>query len=100
VLYAPGLREREEIRAIVAAVNPKPVNVLMSANTGLEVRDLAELGVRRVSVGSALARAAWTGFVRAAETIARDGRFTGFDGTIPFGELNGFFREDLKKRRK
>jgi 2-methylisocitrate lyase-like PEP mutase family enzyme len=98
VLYAPGPRTRADIQAIVAAVAPKPVNVLMSANTGLTVSDLAELGVRRISVGSALARAAWGGFIRAAEAIAKEGSFAGFDGSTPFAELNGFFREDLKKR--
>jgi 2-methylisocitrate lyase-like PEP mutase family enzyme len=97
LLYAPGVREREDIRAIVAAVSPKPVNVLMSANTGLKVPDLAALGVRRISVGSSLARAAWGGFVRAAKAIAEEGSFAGFDGAAPFAELNGFFRDDFKK---
>jgi 2-methylisocitrate lyase-like PEP mutase family enzyme len=98
VLYAPGPRKRDDIRAIVEAVAPKPVNVIMSSNTGLTVDDLAGLGVRRISVGSALARAAWTGFIRAATGIAREGRFNGFDGTVGFGELNDFFRRDLKER--
>jgi 2-methylisocitrate lyase-like PEP mutase family enzyme len=97
VLYAPGPCEREDIQTIVAALRPKPVNILMSANVGLEVADLAELGVRRVSVGSALARAAWGGFIRAARTIATEGRFTDFEGSISFAELNGFFREDVKR---
>jgi 2-methylisocitrate lyase-like PEP mutase family enzyme len=92
VLYAPGPRSREDIRAIVSAVAPKPVNVLMSANTGLRVSDLAELGVRRVSVGSSLARAAWGAFIRAAQAIAEEGNFAGLDGAAPFAELNGFFR--------
>ena len=100
VLYAPGVRTREEIRAIVSAVYPKPVNVLMSAYTGLRVADLAELGVRRISVGSSLARAAWTGFIAAAQAIAAEGSFKGFEGITPFAELNGFFREDWKGRRK
>lgn len=91
VLYAPGVRERADIQAIVAAVRPKPVNVLMSANTGLRVADLAELGVRRISVGSSLARAAWGGFIRAAKLIAEEGSFAGFDGAAPFVELNRFF---------
>jgi 2-methylisocitrate lyase-like PEP mutase family enzyme len=95
VLYAPGVRERADIRAIVSAVSPKPVNVLMSANTGLRVSDLAEMGVRRISVGSSLARAAWGGFIRAAKAIAEEGSFAGFDSCPPFAELNGFFREDL-----
>ncbi|HEX8665857.1 MAG TPA: isocitrate lyase/phosphoenolpyruvate mutase family protein [Beijerinckiaceae bacterium] len=98
VLYAPGPRKRDEIKAIVAAVAPKPVNVLMSSNVGLKVSDLAELGVRRISVGSSLARAAWTGFIRAAKLMADEGSFAGFDGTVSFAELNGFFREDLKER--
>lgn len=98
VLFAPGVRERSDIQAIVSAVSPKPVNVLMSANTGLKVADLAEMGVRRVSVGSSLARAAWAGFIRAAKLIAEQGSFAGFDGSIPYSELNGFFREDLKRR--
>lgn len=98
VLYAPGPYQRPDIQAIVAAVSPKPVNVLMSANTGLKVPDLAEVGVRRISVGSSLARAAWTGFIRAAKEIAEEGSFAGFDGLVPFSELNGFFREDLKNR--
>ena len=100
VLYAPGPRKRDDIKAIVQAVAPKPVNVLMSSNVGLRVADLAELGVRRISVGSSLARAAWTGFIRAAKLIADEGSFAGFDGTISFAELNGFFREDLKERSK
>ena len=98
VLYAPGPRSREDIRALVAALRPKPVNILMSANTGLRVRDLAEMGVRRVSVGSSLARVAWGAFIRAAQSIAGQGSFDAFDGAAPFVELNGFFREDLKKR--
>lgn len=98
VLYAPGVRQRDEIQALVAAVSPKPVNVLMSANTGLRVADVAAMGVRRISVGSSLARAAWTGFIRAAKTIAAEGSFEGFDGIVPFAELNDFFRDDFKKR--
>jgi 2-methylisocitrate lyase-like PEP mutase family enzyme len=91
VLYAPGPHAREDIRALVAAVAPKPVNILMSANTGFTVAGLADLGVRRISVGSALARAAWTGFIRAARTIASAGSFAGFDGSTSFAELNDFF---------
>jgi len=99
VLYAPGVRSREDIAAIVSAVRPKPVNILMSAHTGLLVADLAELGVRRISVGSSLARAAWTGFIAAARAIAAEGSFKGFEGITPFAELNGFFREDWKARQ-
>jgi 2-methylisocitrate lyase-like PEP mutase family enzyme len=96
VLYAPGVRERAGMEAIVAAVRPKPVNVLMSANTGLKVSDLAEMGVRRISVGSSLARAAWGGFIRAAKGIAEEGSFAGFDIDAPYAELNEFFRKDFK----
>jgi 2-methylisocitrate lyase-like PEP mutase family enzyme len=91
VLYAPGLRTADEIRAVVEAVAPKPVNVLMAADTGLKVADLAELGVRRVSVGSALARTAWGAFLRAARTIARDGSFAGLGDAAPMAELNAIF---------
>jgi 2-methylisocitrate lyase-like PEP mutase family enzyme len=99
VLYAPGPRERRDIQAIVSAVSPKPVNVLMSANTGVRVDDLAEMGVRRVSVGSSLARVAWGAFIRAAKAIVEEGSFAGLDGAAPFAELNGFFREDWRKRK-
>jgi 2-methylisocitrate lyase-like PEP mutase family enzyme len=98
VLYAPGLRSREDIQAVVSAVSPKPVNVLMSSNTGLNVSDLAAMGVRRISVGSSLARAAWTGFIQAAEKIAKEGSFAGFDNLVPYRELNEFCREDLAER--
>ena len=91
VLYAPGARTREEIRAIVEAVAPKPVNVLASTGA-LPVAELAQLGVRRVSVGSALARAAWGGFIRAARQIAVEGSFAGLEGAASFAELNVVFR--------
>jgi 2-methylisocitrate lyase-like PEP mutase family enzyme len=97
VLYAPGVRERADIQAIVAAVSPKPINVLTSAHTGLKVSDLAELGVRRISVGSSLARAAWSGFMEAARAIADQGSFASLDSAVPFAELNGFFREGFKQ---
>jgi 2-methylisocitrate lyase-like PEP mutase family enzyme len=93
VLFAPGVRERDHIRAIVDAVAPKPVNVLISADIGLRVDDLAELGVRRVSVGSALARVAWGAFLRAARQIATDGSFAGLDGAASFAELNAMFTD-------
>jgi len=92
-LYAPGLRARDDIAAVVAAVAPKPVNLLVGAASELTLSDIAALGVRRVSVGGALARAAWTGFMRAAQTLAKDGRFDGFAGIVGGGELNGLFRE-------
>jgi 2-methylisocitrate lyase-like PEP mutase family enzyme len=98
VLYAPGVVRVDEIRAIVSAVTPKPVNVLMSQNTGLRAADLAELGVRRISVGSALARAAWGAFIRAAGEMARGGSFEGFDTAASFADLNTFFHDDLVAR--
>jgi 2-methylisocitrate lyase-like PEP mutase family enzyme len=98
VLYAPGPRTREEIGAIVESVAPKPVNILMSAPSDLTVADLAALGVRRISVGSGLARAAWGAFMRAAEEIAERGSFDGFAGNRPFADINTFFRDDLKGR--
>ena len=91
-LYAPGVRDPAQIGAIVRAVAPLPVNVLMSGPVeGLTFSRLAELGVRRVSVGSALARAAWGGFARAAAALA-DGSFDGLAGATPFAELNHAFR--------
>ncbi len=98
VLFAPGPKDRGDIKAIVAAVHPKPVNVVMSSDTGLRVPDLAELGVRRISVGSSLARAAWTAFIRASTLIAEEGSFAGFDGLTSWAQLNGFFRDNAKKR--
>ena len=92
-LYAPGIKTREQIAAVVAAVAPKPVNLLIGFTTDLTLRDIAALGVRRVSVGGALARTAWGGFMRAAQTIATQGKFDGFAGAAGGGELNALFRE-------
>jgi 2-methylisocitrate lyase-like PEP mutase family enzyme len=91
VLYAPGPHKPEEIKALVEAVQPKPFNLLVSRDIGLSVSDIAELGVRRISVGGALARAAWTGFMSAAQTLKSDGSFAGFDGLVPHGEINDLF---------
>jgi len=95
-LYAPGIRTREQIAAVVAAVAPKPVNLLVGAATELTVRDVAELGVRRISVGGALARAAWAGLMNAARSIVEDGRFDGFASAASGGELNALFRGEAK----
>jgi 2-methylisocitrate lyase-like PEP mutase family enzyme len=89
-LYAPGLRTLEQIDAVVRAVDPKPVNVLVGAAAPFTVDDLAALGVRRVSVGGALSRAAWTGFMHAARELAA-GRFDGLGGLVSHAELNGLF---------
>jgi 2-methylisocitrate lyase-like PEP mutase family enzyme len=91
-LYAPGVRDPEQIAAIVKAVAPKPVNVLMSAPVeGLSVSRLRDLGVRRISVGSALARVAWGAFIHAAKSLAETGSFEGFEGATSFAELNQLF---------
>ncbi len=92
-LYAPGLTMSEEIAAVVREVAPKPVNVLMGQPSPLKVRHLADLGVRRISVGGSLARAAWGGFMRAATLIADEGSFDGFEHAAPSAELNKLFRE-------
>jgi len=89
-LYAPGLRDAADIAAAVKAVAPKPLNVLMGA-PGLSVAQLADLGVRRISVGGALARAALTTMLNAAEEIARHGTFTAFGKLRPVPEINRLF---------
>src|SRR5437868_9406160 len=90
-LYAPGLRSMADIRAVVAAVAPKPVNVLVSSDF-TTVNELRDAGVRRVSVGGALARAAWTGFLQAAHDIAEHGTFTARSAAIPGATINQRFR--------
>ncbi len=97
-LYAPGLRSRDLIEAVVKAVAPKPVNVLMPGALGLTVADLAALGVRRISLGGTIARVAWGAFIRSAKEIAADGRFDSFAEAVPHAELNTFFRNDMKQR--
>ena len=90
-LYAPGIRSPRDIAAVVAAVAPKPVNVLVGADFTTVV-ELAALGVRRISVGGALARTAWTGVLDAAREIARHGTFTALGRAVPFAEIDGLFR--------
>jgi len=97
-LYAPGIRTREQIEAVVKAVAPKPVNFLNGAALGHSVNDLASMGVRRISVGGALARSAWGGFIRMAKEIAGQGSFAGFKDAASSAELNDFFTADLPKR--
>jgi 2-methylisocitrate lyase-like PEP mutase family enzyme len=89
-LYAPGIKSREEISAIVKAVHPKPVNLLIGAS-GLSVAEAAGLGVRRISVGGSLARSAWGGFMRAAREIAEKGTFTELGQGYSGAELNKMF---------
>ena len=95
-LYAPGIRTREQIAAVVEAVAPKPVNLLVGSASELTMADIAALGVRRVSVGGALARAAWGGFLRAAKELADAGTFAGFAGAASGQELDAFFAEEMK----
>ena len=96
-LYAPGIRTREQIEAVVQAVAPKPVNFLNGWALGFTVSDLAAMDVRRISVGGSLARVAMHAFIRTATEIAKDGKFDGFAGLISNPELNKFFSEDRKK---
>ncbi len=91
-LYAPGIRTPDQITAVVAAVAPKPVNLLMGWPSGLALDRIAALGVRRVSVGGALARSAWGGFMRAAKLIAEQGKFDGFADAASGKELDEFFQ--------
>jgi 2-methylisocitrate lyase-like PEP mutase family enzyme len=91
-LYAPGIRTPEHISAVVAAVAPKPVNLLMGWAGDLTMKQIASLGVRRVSVGGALARSAWGGFIRSAKLLMDDGKFDGFGDAASGKELDEFFR--------
>ncbi len=96
-LYAPGIRTREQIEAVVKAVAPKPVNFLNSGAYGFTVSDIAAMGVRRISVGGSLARVAMHAYIRTATEIAKDGKFDCFAGLISNPELNKVFSEDRKK---
>jgi len=90
VLYAPGLPSREHIAAVVKAVAPKPVNVVMGlSGAGFSVAELATIGVKRISVGSAMARAAYGAFLRAAREVAEQGTFGFARDAVPFAEING-----------
>jgi 2-methylisocitrate lyase-like PEP mutase family enzyme len=95
-LYAPGIRTREQIAAVVAGVAPKPLNLLVGGPSELTMQEIAALGVRRVSVGGALARSAWGGFMRAARLLAEQGRFDGIANAASGQELDAFFRADSK----
>jgi 2-methylisocitrate lyase-like PEP mutase family enzyme len=90
-LYAPGIRTSAEVAAVISAVAPRPVNVLVGGDF-TTVGALADAGVRRISVGGALARAAYGEFLRSAREIAEQGTFVGLSLGAPFGELNGAFR--------
>ncbi|MBN3804488.1 isocitrate lyase/phosphoenolpyruvate mutase family protein [Paraburkholderia sp. Ac-20336] len=92
-LYAPGIQTREQIEAVVAAVAPKPVNLLIGSTSTLTVQDVAALGVRRISVGGGLARVAWGGFMQSARALA-EGRFE-FTGAAPGSQLNELFNRGV-----
>ena len=93
-LYAPGFKERDHIKAIVVAVAPKPVNVLIGGPGGPTMRDVAELGARRMSVGGAFARAAWGGFIRSAKELIEKGTFGELSNAASYAELQKLFRQD------
>ena len=98
VLYAPGPKTTADIAAIVAAAGDKPVNTLVYGDVGLSVADVAAAGTRRISIGAALARAAWAAFIEATRLIKDEGSFKGFAGNGASSPLNAFFRDDLKAR--
>ena len=93
-LYAPGVSTREQISALVQAVAPKPFNLLVGSASPLTVADIAALGVRRISVGGAMARAAWGGFMRSAQMLAEHGKFDGFADAASGKELNLLFKDN------
>ena len=98
VLFAPGPQTPDEVEALVAAVAPRPLNLLVVRDIGLSVQEIAALGVRRISVGGALALAAWTGFIHAAQTLKSDGSFAGLARLVPYAELNGLFTPARRPR--
>ncbi|MDQ6924332.1 MAG: isocitrate lyase/phosphoenolpyruvate mutase family protein [Pseudomonadota bacterium] len=95
-LYAPGISTRDQIVAVVTAVAPKPFNLLVGSASELTVDEISALGVRRISVGGALARSAWGGFMRAARSIAERGKFDEFASAASGRELNALFHVDPK----
>jgi 2-methylisocitrate lyase-like PEP mutase family enzyme len=94
VLFAPGAQSPADITTLVEAVAPKPLNLLVVQDIGLSVEEVAALGVRRISVGGALALAAWTGFMHAAQTLRSPGSFAGLANLAPYAEINSLFAAD------
>jgi 2-methylisocitrate lyase-like PEP mutase family enzyme len=90
-LYVPGIKTREQIVEVVKAVAPKPVNLLNHTTLGFTVKDITEMGVRRISVGGTLSRVAMDAFIKSARDIAENGRFDSFGGIVSNAELNKFF---------
>ena len=99
-LYPPGIRTREQIETVVKAVAPLPVNLLMSAPIGLTVKDIADMGIRRISIGGTLARVAMHAFIKSAREIAAEGKFDSFAAVLSNAELNAFFHDDRARRAK
>jgi 2-methylisocitrate lyase-like PEP mutase family enzyme len=97
-LYAPGITTPDQITAVVAALAPKPINLLVGSASKLTLDEISALGVRRVSVGGALARSAWGGFMRAARSIAEHGKFDEFASAASGRELNALFHADPNTR--
>ena len=95
-LYAPGFEEREDLKAVIAAVAPKPSNILLGNPNGLTMQDAAALGARRVSVGGAFARAAWGGFVRSAKELLEKGTFKELANATSYGELQQLFQPSIQ----
>jgi hypothetical protein len=96
VLFAPGPQDPAEIKTLVEAVAPKPLNLLVVRDIAMSVGEIAALGVRRISVGGALALAAWTGFMRAAGTLRAKGSFAGLASLVPYAEINRLFATDVR----
>jgi 2-methylisocitrate lyase-like PEP mutase family enzyme len=99
-LYSPGIKTREQIEATIKAVAPKPINFLNSGAFGFTVKDLADMGVRRISVGGTLARVAMHAFIKSVREIANEGKFDSFAGVVTNAELNKFFADDRTRRTK
>lgn len=99
VLFAPGPQRPDEIKALVEAVHPRPFNLLVVRDIGLGVGDVAALGVRRISVGGALALAGWGAFTRAAQTLKSKGTFSGLSDVAPYAEINDFLAADILARQ-
>jgi 2-methylisocitrate lyase-like PEP mutase family enzyme len=98
VLFAPGPQSLAEIKTLVEAVAPKPLNLLVVRDIGADVGEIARLGVRRISVGGALALAAWTGFIRAATTLRYEGSFAGLADLVPYPDINNLFNNGSWRR--
>jgi 2-methylisocitrate lyase-like PEP mutase family enzyme len=96
VLFAPGPVKTPEIKGLVEAVRPKPVNLLVARDVGLTVGDIAALGVRRISVGPALALAAWTGFMRAAQALKSAGTFAALANLASYADINDWLSTEKR----